>query len=281
MSGFYWIVAYPKSGSTWLRLSLSALVNGGDLAAFPSGPTFAPNAGSRWELEETLDVESADLTSAELIWLRPAAYRLLAAGADRPLFRKVHEARLVSADGVHLFPPDVTLGVIYMVRDPRDVAVSWAHYFRRSLDDAVADLCNPTIMIGGLHDTPTLQLPQPLSCWSGHAESWLDAPGPAPCLVRYEDMLADPLGSLRRVAEYAAIPHNREGLEKAVAATRFDTLRDKERRHGFKGGQVGHHPFFRSGRAGGWRGTLSEAQEARIRLAHGPMMDRFGYGMHN
>lgn len=277
MRGFYWIVAYPKSGSTWLRLSLTALVNGGELPDFPKGPTFAPNVGSRWELEETLDIESADLTSAELTRLRPAAYRLMAAETDRPLYRKVHEARLISPDGVHLFPPDITLGVIYVVRDPRDIAASWAHYFRCGLDDAVAALCNPKIMIGGRHDTPTVQLPQPLSCWSGHAESWLDAPGPAPCVVRYEDMLAGPVDELRRIAEYGAIPHNDEALEKSVAATQFKTLREKEQRRGFKGGQVGDHPFFRSGRAGAWREILSQSQESRIRTAHGAMMARFGY----
>lgn len=277
MNGFYWIVAYPKSGSTWLRLALTALVNGGNLPPFPAGPTFAPNAASRWELEETLDVESGDLTSAELAWLRPAAYRLLAAEATEPLYRKVHEARLIGPGGDHLFPPEATLGVVLMVRDPRDIAVSWAHYFRRSLDQAVADLCDPQIMVGGRHDTPTLQLPQALSCWSGHAESWLSGPGGAPCLLRYEDMLVDPAGSLQKVAEYASVPFNSDRLKKAVAATRFDALRTRELQDGFKGGHTGKHPFFRQGQARAWRSVLSQSQEDRICAAHGGMMIRLGY----
>lgn len=279
MTGFYWIVSYPKSGNTWLRLALCALLHPERPFGFPRGPLFAPTAGGRGDLEESLDLESTDLTERELLRLRPLAYRALAAAFAEPLYRKVHEAWSHTADGTPLFPPDVTLGTIYIARDPRDVAVSWTHHFDCDFDMAVTALCSGDTMLGVKPGGAELQMPQRLSSWSGHVRSWLDAPGRAPCVLRYEDMLADPAQALRTVARYASIPHDDGRLEAAVAATGFDRLREQERRHGFDGGQVERRPFFRKGRAGCWRDELPAHQEARLLAEHGAAMARLGYAV--
>lgn len=274
--GFYWIASYPKSGNTWLRLLLFSLLYPDRSFDFPTGPIFAPNIGNRTDVEEALDIESADLTADELARLRPVAYRALAAGASGPLYRKVHEARIINDVGVPLFPPEVTLGTIYVVRDPRDVVVSWSHFFRCDLDEAVAALCDVGTTIRTGARLP-LQFPQLLSNWGDHAQSWLAAPGRAPCVLRYEDLIADPAAALRSVAEYASIPHSSSGLEKAAAATRFDALRALERQSGYVGGQRAAAPFFRRGQTGVWRQALSDRQTARIWRTHGAVMRRFGY----
>lgn len=274
--GFYWIASYPKSGNTWLRLALFSLLHSDRSFDFPIGPIFAPNIGNRSDVEEALDIESSDLTADELAQLRPVAYRALAAGASEPLYRKVHEARIINDGGDHLFPPDVTLGTVYIARDPRDVAVSWSYYFRCDLDEAVAALSDAGTTIRTDARLP-LQFPQLLLNWSDHARSWLDAPGRPPCVLRYEDMIADPAAALRSVAEYAAIPHSSRDLERATEATRFDALRALERQSGYAGGRKAAAPFFRSGQAGVWRQALSDRQAARIWRTHGAVMRRFGY----
>ncbi|AWK88357.1 sulfotransferase domain-containing protein [Azospirillum thermophilum] len=276
MTGFYWVVSYPKSGNTWLRLALRALLHP-DRGAGPLDATgFAPDASQRTDIEEALDVESGDLTPAELGRLRPQAYRALAATATRPLFRKVHDAQSGTADGP-LFPPEVTLGTLYVVRDPRDVVVSWAHFAGVGLDEAIAMLCDPAAVLQAPAGRPALTLPQRLGCWSSHVRSWLDAPGRSCCLLRYEDMLADPAAVLRRAALYAGIPHGEADIRNAVALTRFDALREREEAHGFDGGQSGGVPFFRSGRAGQWRTALSPEQAGRVWDVHREMMTRIGY----
>lgn len=277
MSGFYWIASYPKSGNTWLRLALRHLIDPDRAPDAASNSGFAPNAGQRSDFEEALDVESGDLTPAEIETLRPVALRAAAARAARPLYRKVHDAWTRTADGVPLFPPEATLGALYIVRDPRDVAVSWAHFAAVGLDQTVTALCNPSVVLRAQPDRPALNFPQRLLCWSGHVRSWLDAPGRPCCLLRYEDMLADPAAALRRAAAYAGIPHDDAGILRAVAATRFDALREHEARHGFDGGQPRGVSFFRSGRAGGWRAALTAQQAARIYSFHQEMMERLGY----
>lgn len=276
MTGFYWIASYPKSGNTWLRLALRELVQPNR----PIGPLdsvgFAPMVSERTDIEEALDIESSDLNRAELEMLRPAAYRAMAANAIRPLYRKVHDARLDTAAGL-LFPVEATLGSFYVVRDPRDVAVSWACFAGMDMDAAVAMLCDPATILLPSPGRPPLAVAQRLSCWSGHVRSWLDAPGRPCCLVRYEDMLADPASALGRVAGYAGIAHGEADIRRAVEMTRFETLREREAVHGFNGGQAGTVPFFRSGRAGQWRTALNPRQVARIEEAHGEMMARLGY----
>ncbi|WP_042810140.1 sulfotransferase domain-containing protein, partial [Xanthomonas citri] len=66
-------------------------------------------------------------------------------------------------------------------------------------------------------------------------------------------------------------------IAQAVAACRFEALRDSEERHGFAERQHGQARFFRQGRAGAWRSALSAAQAARVRAQHGPTMAWLGY----
>lgn len=277
MTGFYWIASYPKSGNTWLRLALYCLLHPQLPFASPEQARFAPNASRRNDIEDALDIESGDLTADEVRVMRPAAYRAMAREAARPLYRKVHDAWTHAAPGLPLFPPDVTLGTLHIVRDPRDVAVSLAHFAAVTLDKAVDILCDPASVLNTRSGRPPLMLPQTLLCWSGHTKSWLDAPGRPGCLLRYEDMLADPVAVLRRVAQYAGIAHDEADLRRAVAATRFEALREQEIKHGFDGGQAASVPFFRAGRAGDWRKTMNRMQVERICGAHREMMERLGY----
>jgi Sulfotransferase domain. len=273
MRGFYWIASYPKSGNTWLRLSLSSLQFGGQPIDAVTG--FAPVAASCSFFEDALHVDAADLTAEEIACLRPRQYEQEAVVCGEPMFRKVHDARTLTPAGEPLFPPAVTLGALYIVRDPRDVAVSLAHQTGRSLDAAIAILNNPEARMGGRADT--LQLAQPLLTWSAHVESWLDGPGPKPLLVRYEDMKADAAGQLARVAAHVGWTVTEQAVAAAVAATRFEVLRAREEAHGFGERLPGMDRFFRRGVAGGWRDSLSPAQAAQVERDHGLVMARLGY----
>lgn len=275
MSGFYWIASYPKSGNTWLRLALRALLEPDAVARRLDSTGFAPDAAQLIDIEEALDLESGDLTPAECRNLRPLASRAMAAAAARPIYRKVHEAWQQTENGP-LFPPDVTLGRFYVVRDPRDVAVSWAHFTGGGLAAAVAMLCDPRAVLQAPAGRPALTAPQHLSCWSGHVLSWLNAPGPV-CVLRYEDLLTDPVGALRQVAAHAGIGAGDGDIRRAVAATGFKALQAREGSEGFDGGQVAGARFFRSGTAGQWRETLPEGLALKIRSFHHEVMSRFGY----
>lgn len=275
-AGFYWLASYPKSGNTWLRLALLSLCSGGIALDFATLGRFAPVASDREAFEAVLGLESADLTPAEILALRPRQYEEEARLANGPLLRKVHDAWIRVPTGEPLFPPSCTRGAVYLVRDPRDVAISFAHHNGMELDRAIAHLNRPDATLGAALQGGQ-QIGQRLLSWSGHVASWLDESGLSPLLLRYEAMLDDPAGSLAAAAAHLGIAAPADAIERAVAASRFERLQAEEDRVGFREKPLAAPRFFRRGIAGGWQTELSPAQAGAIEQAHGPMMARLGY----
>lgn len=279
MKPLVWIASYPKSGNTWMRLALTSLLNGGgavDINAFRRpGDTSAFN---RRIFDDLLGMESSELTEEEILAARPAAFRLWAAEGGGPHLLKVHEAYVDTPKGEPLFPADVSRAAVHIVRDPRDVAVSAVRLYGKDIDAVITRMAKPDhVQSANMYQiNPTL--PQPLSSWSIHAESWMDRPGFPVLTLRYEDMLTDLTAALRRAAETIGVTVDDAAIAGAVAATRFDALRRQEERQGFsENTSPSAAPFFRRGVAGGWRDELTAAQAARIVADHGPMMERLGY----
>lgn len=275
MNGYFWLASYPKSGNTWLRLFLASLKAGGRLPDI-DGLGLSAHAASRSEFDWWLDLDSTDLTEDEVLRARPRYYELEARCAEAPMFRKVHDAWSFTSAGEPLFPLAVTLGTLYIVRDPRDVAVSLAHHMAQSVDQAITRMANPKAVMEVAKVRVPVQLPQPLLDWSGHVESWLNAPVRR-LVLRYEDMLAEPMACFGDAARFLGFDASQESIAAAVEAVRFDRLRAAEDVKRFPETPAVADRFFRRGIAGGWRDTLTAGQVARIEADHGTVMRKLGY----
>ena len=66
-------------------------------------------------------------------------------------------------------------------------------------------------------------------------------------------------------------------MEGALLRSSFISLQSQERSGGFRERILSDRAFFREGKAGAWRNTLSESQVKRIVGRHGAVMQRFGY----
>ena len=276
MSGFYWLASYPKSGNTWLRLFLESLAAGGKAVDINSPSVCGSNAASRAAFDWILDIESTDLTNDEILQARPRQYEIEVRQAEEPLLCKVHDAWCFTPAGEPLFPPELTLGVIYIVRDPRDVAVSLAHHMNQTVDQSITHMANPKAVMGVTRRRMPLQLPQQLYSWSRHVASWLHAPVKR-LLLNYEDMLTEPTKRFGEVARFLGFNATHEMVGAAVDAVRFDRLQQAEKAKDFIERQPGTICFFRRGIAGGWRDSLTPSQVARIEADHGFMMRSLGY----
>ena len=275
--GIVWIASYPKSGSTWLRLALQALQRPGEPLDI-NDPEKRPGIASlRRVFDDALSIESSDLTDLEIVNARPDAYRRVANEATVPLLLKVHDAWIRTPSGQPLFPPSATTGVAYLVRDPRDVAVSFAHHFSCPTDTAIERMSDMNFTLSGPEGFVKLQLPQRVLSWSAHVESWLSAPDTTVLLVRYEDMIVDMAGVLTQVARLAGLPAGPVEVRRAVDAVQFSRLRVQEDASGFDERMPGAYRFFRRGAAGEWLHELTSAQVEAIESDHGPIMDRLGY----
>jgi aryl sulfotransferase len=276
VSGAIWLASYPKSGNTWARFALRSLQGGGEQVGLDDIGSFAIWNVSHSLMDRWLEVETNHLTADEVESVRPDYHASYFGGPEvRPC--KVHDAWGLTADGRALFDASFTHAAIYLLRDPRDVAVSWARFMGHSIDNSIARLGNPRAEINPDQARGKSQFRQRLGTWSAHVLSWVDVSGLDPVVVRYEDMLADPADALRRMAARIGWTANEAAVAGAVAATRFDRLAELERRHGFVERADRTERFFRSGTAGGWRDVLTPAQAGRIERDHGEVMARFGY----
>lgn len=277
-----WLASWPRSGNSWLRTLLANFL--ADAGAAVSFSEVSARIGSglygRSEFDDWTDVPSGCCTDEEADLLRPAVYRAYAAQsahAGKVLFCRIHDAFLGNGAAEPLFPDDVTAGAIYLVRNPLDVAVSWAYYAGHGdVARSVAMLNDPRAALPGRGQP---QLRQRLLDWSGHVRSWTGAPFPV-LAVRYEDLLADTVGQLGRIARFLRLAGAAEAprLRRAAAFSAFARLRGREECHGY--GDLdprSPHPFFRSGKAGDWRRHLSAAQVREIVGIHGETMAAFGY----
>ena len=277
-----WLAAYPKSGSTWMRALLANLRSGKPVpvpinelrAALPGSST-----ASRQHFDEFTGLASADCTDAEAEALRPAVYRARAerhAGTGTPFFYVAHDAYQTTRCGEALFPEDISMAAVYIVRSPLDVAVSWAFYAgHEDVGAGVAMLASEHATLRG-PDWP--RLGQRLLDWSGHVASWRKAPFPL-LTVRYEDLLADTAGELGRVARFLRLDgaDDPARLQRAAAFSSFALLRRAERQTGFSETPEQARRFFRSGKAGDGRRRLSAAQMRDVVRAHGETMATLGY----
>ena len=270
-----WLASYPKSGNTWLRAVYAAWLTGEvpELNELDGGLI----ASGRFLFDDALGIPSSDLTPGEVETLRPRADEVRARDAAGPLLRKAHDAFFMGPTGEPVLSVAATRSAVYVIRDPRDVAVSLAHHDGKPVEWAAGRLCDPRATNGGLRGFAG-QLQQRLGTWSEHVRSWIDdAPFPVHVL-RYEDCLTDPVPTFAAALRAAGLePVDDERVAAAVEVAAFDRLRAAENREGFRERPPAAERFFRSGRAGSWRDEMSADAAASIQEANGETMARFGY----
>ena len=284
-----WLASYPKSGNTWVRAIVTALsthahlfqVNQLNAGAQPFSVVGAlPQLGldSRW-----LSYDENDRLRAGLIRSSGGVPRGQSASEDDlapderlPLLRKTHEVWRPGTEGGEPFPADATRAAILVVRDPRDVACSYAPFFGVGIDAAIEAMARSADVGPG---RPVQGMTaQPWGSWSGHWQSWRQPDVPFPVhVVRYEDLRHDAVSALEPVFDAIGLACTRAQLSDAVEQARFDRLRESEARSGFRETSPWTSTFFREGRDGGWRDVLTDAQVATIEADHAEVMSVLGY----
>ncbi|MGK2741769.1 sulfotransferase domain-containing protein [Tepidicaulis sp. LMO-SS28] len=273
MGGLIWLASYPKSGNTWLRSFLHNLLrntrepaNINELDHFCLGESDA-----RWfarHLSTPVDQAPPDL----IMKMRPFAQADMTQVFPDSVFVKTHNY-LGEWHGNPLHNMNVTVGGIYVVRNPLDVALSMTHHFGLDLDSAIERLGNDGAITegGGGH------VPEFHSSWSGHVKSWTQHPNPRLLVLRYEDMLAKPRKAFKSVTKFLGLKPPNERLERAIRFSSFKALKAQEEKGGFKERSEHAASFFRSGKAAQWREELTPDQVRAIIERHREQMERFGY----
>ncbi len=263
-----WIASFPKSGNTWTRSFLANYF-------LPEGETLGINELKRFT---TADVRQDFFDKAagrpfrarnfdEWLALRPKVLRLIAGSKPTAHFVKTH-CKIAKVGQIPLIPPDVTAGAIYVIRNPFDVAPSFARHLGMDIDSAIDAMQNPNAM--NASDTNIFEF---MGRWDDHVRSWMNAPGLTRHVIRYEDLAADPEAAFRALLKFLQAPVSDAKLRQAIEASSFDRMKKQEEKQGFIERPKHMQSFFTKGRAGSWREDLTDAQVKKIRKAFLPMLE--------
>jgi hypothetical protein len=182
------IVGYPKSGNTWFQDLVAAV-------AYGMLPEYCPPKVVH-ELIPDVHVKTF--------------YRRY----GTPMYFKTH----------HLPRPEYRR-VVYLLRDGRDVMVSYFHHFLATQKNPVGFL---QFVQGGEALFPCK--------WPEHVKAWLTNPfGAEFILMRYEHLKKDTARELARFCEFANLKREPALIQQIAEATRFEKMRDKEARMGLAG----------------------------------------------
>jgi hypothetical protein len=224
-----YLVSYPRSGNTWVRFMLANL-----LSPAEAGVTFQNIKHFVPDIHQDLDrIESL----------------------PRPRFIKSH------APAEPRYPR-----VIYIVRDGRDVYVSYYHYQRQQLppDTEFADYLSREHW--------------PCS-WNEHVMSWLNLNWDRDrfLLVRYKQLYENPERELRRIAAFSGLDVSKAQIIEAIHNASFESMRKIEETLGHPRQDRFSGPFVRRGQMGNWQDYFGEREKAIFKATENKALVRLGY----
>lgn len=279
--GIIWLASYPKSGNTWFRAFLTNLIQDRDTPASVNELEARYLAASRTLFDDYSGVESANLLPHEIEQLRPRVYEAVVCAEEQkgntPLIMKIHDACTTVANGTLLVSSEATKGAIYFLRNPLDVAVSFAHHSACNIDCIIEKMADPAYCLNDRHDRIGNQFRQRLLTWSSHVTSWGDGLGAQLHLMRYEDMIRFPVETFTAAVRFVGLPDDPARILKALRFSDIRELQRQEQLHGFQEKAQNAASFFRKGEIGSWREALTDQQVRRIIQDHRAVMKRFGY----
>ncbi|MCS6849720.1 MAG: sulfotransferase domain-containing protein [Gemmataceae bacterium] len=165
-----------------------------------------------------------------------------------------------------LLPKDASIPAVYLVRDGRDAVVSTARHH--------CDLVKPgapfvRTLVGAIWARPGSYF----GGWSRHVRLWRKR---AALILRFEDLIADPLGTVEQVRAIYPLPPPRTDRVPSFADLRaqpFDfgpyaaPLKDSRFRE----------KFFRRGKIGAWRDEMPLFCRFLFYCRHGRVLREMGY----
>ena len=275
-----WLASYPKSGNTLLRSFLSTYFFSKDgnfnfdllrnIKQYPNNKLF---------LELGVDISNRH----EIAKNHLNAQKLINQNKKSFQFWKTHSS-FVKMDGYSFTDLNNTLGVIYIVRDPRDVVISYAHHNNQTIKQTLKMINQNYILGAEIKD----KIPVYLGSWSYNYNSWKVFNNINKyLLIRYEDLVLNDEKYFEKILFFIKniskmdFDISEKKIKKVLEEIKFEKLKKLEKEKGFheskkddKGNTIN---FFRSGKTKQWKNNLDLKTKNMIEEVCQKEMKELGY----
>ena len=273
-----WLASYPKSGNTWMWLFIKSYFNPPNkkfsLNHDKDDPYFLETFPTERRFDE-LKIKYQDFFDISKNWINLQSLINL---NNKVNYLKTHNA-MCTINNSKFTDIHNTLGAIYIVRDPRDVLVSYSSYKSENIDKTLEILLsNDSYEYASFKDK--FYKKSLMGSWSSHYNSWKNYKSKETLLVKYEDMVNKSNSTFLKVLNYlkkiSKVEIDNNKLNCAIEETSFENLKKLEINEGFKV-NPSKKPFFRKGKVGDWKEKLSKDQSLKIEKAFRTEMIELGY----
>ena len=282
-----WLASYPKSGNTWLRSFIASLLfNKSDnlsLKSLSNIPQF-PLRSHFNNFVNNHDID--DLNKVSSYWIKSQQIINL---DKRVKFFKTHHA-LCKINGSIFTNYENSLGVIYIVRDPRNVISSIKYHFsKENYIEAKNFLFNENKCLGKKFDETSKNKNRDMftliASWKTHYNSWKNFKKNY-LLIKYEDLVSNPHEEFTKISEYLSnlikIKIQNDKILKAIEDNNFENLKKIENKDGFAEAAIDKHTgktksFFNLGPNNKWQEKLNIEIKQSIEETFETEMRELGY----
>ena len=286
----FWISSYPKSGNTLVRAIVTSLFFSKDgrfnLEQLKHTTQFEKrdrlNLIKKINKEDFANLDQLKILSKYWLTLQKKENMKISQGFG---FIKSHSSYVAISNNWFTNSSN-TAGYIYIIRDPRDVAISWAKHANLTYDNSIDFMLDFNSCIEWAQTNS--ELPEHvkprcfLSSWDEHVSSWTSNDLLVPKLIlKYEDLVYKKKDVLNDIVNFFEKNfHIKFNLTKIktnniIETTGFQELKSQERKFGFTEAQSSN--FFRSGEKNQWKNVLNNEQINKLENKFRDFMNKFGY----
>ena len=279
-----WLASYPKSGNTWVRSFISSILftkdGDVDLSKLKNISQFPLRSQFTNYIDDLQDVKKVYQN-----WSNVQNYMNL---DNKIKFLKTHHVNC-KIENFEFTDDNNSLGVIYIVRDPRNVACSVKNHFSLENYDEVKNfLFREHNWLGIITDKKIKPLdnkiPTLISSWKTNYLSWKNKTKNY-LLIKYENLLENPYLEFGKISKYLEnhlnVKFDEKKIKKAIETCSFKNLQQLETDGKFKEQTVDKQnksvKFFHLGPENDWKKNLDKNISREIENKFKAEMEELGY----
>ena len=279
-----WLASYPKSGNTWVRSFLTSLLYTDDGKNDFSNLDKIKQFPGRYQFENFVN-DFQDIEEIYKNWLNAQDYINL----DKKIkFLKTHHVNCTIKD-YKFYNDSNSLGVIHIVRDPRNVLISIKnHFLLKDFDEAKEFILKEKNWVGIIKNKDNIitdnQIPTLISSWKINYLSWKNKVNNY-LLVKYEDLVKDPKKEFFKISHFLekimSTKFKENKILNSIKTSSFDNMQNLENKGLFKEYVKSENntkiKFFNLGPKNDWKLYLNKEIVEEINFKFKKEMEELGY----